>query len=86
MAWRHLHPRRWVTGPRRPIREPATLRSRMKPISRDALVRAARVYKSNKDASQAIGIHPRSFARLCREHGILTPWKRHRQQRQAARS
>jgi len=58
----------------------------MKPINKDAVERVARIYKSNKEASQAIGIHPRSFARLCREHGILTPWMRQRQQRRAARS
>ena len=58
----------------------------MKPINKDAVERVARICKSNKEASQAIGIHPRSFARLCREHGILTPWMRQRQQRRAARS
>ncbi|MFC1525602.1 hypothetical protein ACFL6X_02205 [Candidatus Latescibacterota bacterium] len=58
----------------------------MKPITKDAIERAARIYKSNKEASQAIGIHPGSFARLCRKHGILTPWMRQHQQRGVARS
>lgn len=48
----------------------------MSRISREALERVARIYKSNKEASQAIGLHPRSFARLCRQHGILTPYVR----------
>jgi hypothetical protein len=50
--------------------------SRMSRISREALERVARIYKPNKEASQAIGLHPRSFARLCRQHGILTPYVR----------
>jgi len=58
----------------------------MKPITKDAVERVARMYKSNKEASQAIGIHPGSFARLCRKHRILTPWMRQRQGREAARS
>ena len=35
----------------------------MNSISKEALERVARIYKSNKEASQAIGVHPRSFAR-----------------------
>ena len=48
----------------------------MKPIAREELERVARMYKSNKEASQALGIHPGSFARLCRRHGIPTPYVR----------
>ena len=50
----------------------------MKRICKEDLERVARMYKSNKESSQAIGLHPRSFSRLCREHGILTPYVRHR--------
>lgn len=57
----------------------------MSSVSKDALERVARMYKSNKEASQAIGLHPRSFARLCRQHGILTPYVRQQHQRQVAK-
>ena len=40
--------------------------------------RAARVYKSNKDAGTALGIAPGSFGRLCRRYGIPTPQQRRR--------
>jgi hypothetical protein len=53
----------------------------MKPIAPEVLERVARMYKSNKEASQALGIHPGSFARLCRRHGILTPYVRLRTDR-----
>jgi hypothetical protein len=42
----------------------------MNSISKQALERVARIYKSNKEAGQAIGMHPRSFARLCRQHDL----------------
>ena len=53
----------------------------MKPVSVEDLERVARLYKSNKEASAALGIHPRSFARLCRQHGIPTPYVRRRRAR-----
>ncbi|MCY3763621.1 MAG: hypothetical protein OXH50_20430 [Gemmatimonadetes bacterium] len=53
----------------------------MKPVSVEDLERVARLYKSNKEASAALGIHPRSFARLCRQHGISTPYVRRRRAR-----
>ncbi len=40
----------------------------MNRIDKEALERVARIYKSNKEASQVIRVHPRSFARMCREH------------------
>ena len=49
-------------------------------VNSDALARAARVYHSNADAARAVGCHPLSFARLCREHGIETPGARRRRQ------
>ena len=58
----------------------------MNHIDKEALERVARIYKSNKEASQAIRVHPRSFARMCREHGITTPYVRLCNDRQAARA
>ena len=49
-----------------------------KGITREQVERAARMYKSNQDAGQAMGVHPRSFARLCRRYGIETPYVRRR--------
>ncbi len=49
-----------------------------KGISRDQVERVARIYKTNEDASRALGIEMRSFGRLCRRHGIETPWARKR--------
>lgn len=57
----------------------------MNRVNKQALERVARIYKSNKEASQAIGLHPRSFSRLCRQHGILTPYVRQRNQRKVTR-
>ncbi len=50
-----------------------------KGITRAQVERVARIYKSNQDAGQALGIDPRSFARLCRRHGIQTPYVRRHQ-------
>ena len=55
----------------------------IKPVSRSEIERAARLYNTNKEASEALGIHPRSFARSCRKFGILTPYARRRQARRA---
>ena len=58
-----------------------------KQITRERLERVARMYKSNQDASQALGIKMRSFGRLCRNYGIQTPYVRKcRLRREAARS
>ena len=48
----------------------------MKKTPLDALTRVARMYKSNSDASRALGITPQAFARLCRQHSIETPHAR----------
>ena len=57
----------------------------MDKVSRDAVERVARIYNHNKDASQALGISLRYFARLCRHYGIETPYARRRRRIQAAR-
>ena len=42
------------------------------------LERVAKMSKSNKEASAALGIAPASFSRACRRHGIATPQARRR--------
>ena len=42
------------------------------------LTRVARLYRQNSQAAAVLGIATRSFSRLCREHGIETPWARER--------
>ena len=44
----------------------------------EILQRAARVYKTNKDAGAALGLSMRGFSRACRRHGIETPYARRR--------
>jgi hypothetical protein len=48
----------------------------MEQTDRKRLERVARLYASNRGASQALGITPGSFGRLCRRYGIETPYKR----------
>ena len=50
----------------------------MERISRERVERVARIYASNKDASQVLGITLGSFGRLCRKLGIETPYARRR--------
>jgi hypothetical protein len=50
----------------------------MEKTARDRIERVARIYPSNREASQALGIHPGSFGRLCRRYGIETPYSRRR--------
>jgi len=57
----------------------------MDKVSRDSVSRAARIYKQNKDASDALGISLRYFARLCRQYEIETPYARHRRHIQEAK-
>ena len=53
--------------------------------SRDAVERVARIYNQNNDASLALGISLRYFARLCRHYGIETPYARRRRRIHDAR-
>jgi hypothetical protein len=48
---------------------------------RQLIERAARLYASNKEASQALGIALGSFGRLCQQYGIETPYARKRRRR-----
>ncbi|MFH1567857.1 MAG: hypothetical protein ABIL09_07630 [Gemmatimonadota bacterium] len=51
----------------------------MKKTPLDQIQRVARIYKSNADASRALGITTQAFGRLCRQHGIETPHARRAQ-------
>ena len=56
------------------------MRSGERGMDRDRVERVARMYSSNKAAGQALGIASRSFSRLCRQHGIESPYARKRRQ------
>ena len=47
--------------------------------------RAALLYRTNKDASAALGIAKQSFVRICRRHHIATPSARRQNRRTALR-
>ena len=53
----------------------------MQLTSRDRVERAAKIYASNKEASNALGIAAGSFGRLCLRYGIDTPYARRRRRR-----
>jgi hypothetical protein len=53
----------------------------MRQVKREELERVARMYKSNEDASRALGMSLGGFSRACRRHGIATPFTRRRRQR-----
>jgi hypothetical protein len=57
----------------------------MDKVSRDEIERVARMYNQNKDASSALGISLRYFARLCRHYGVETPYARRRRRIHTAR-
>ena len=57
----------------------------MNKVSSQEIERVARIYNQNKDASAALGISLRYFARLCRHYGIDTPYARRRRRLQDAR-
>jgi len=54
-------------------------------IPKEQIERAARVYRTNRLASNALGIHLATFSRLCREYGVVTPFERRRQQSRTMR-
>ena len=47
-------------------------------VNRKELERAARVYRTNKDAAAALGIAQETLGRACKREGIETPWARER--------
>lgn len=48
----------------------------MEMISRERIERVARLYASNQEASQALGIAMPTFGRLCRQYGVESPYAR----------
>ena len=54
-------------------------------IERERIERVARMYPSTKAASQALGIAPGSFSRLCRQYESETPRSRRRRRGHHAR-
>jgi hypothetical protein len=55
--------------------------TKMEKFDKIRVERAARIYASNRDAGQALGIAPGSFGRLCRRFGIETPKARRQRSR-----
>ncbi len=53
----------------------------MHKIDPERIERAARMYASNQEASNALGIAAGSFSRLCRQYKIETPYARKRRRR-----
>ncbi|MFC1526514.1 hypothetical protein ACFL6X_06870 [Candidatus Latescibacterota bacterium] len=54
-------------------------------FTREQLERVARMYKTVGEAAAALQLDTRSFARLCRQHGIENPYQRRlRERREAA--
>ena len=47
-------------------------------FDQETIERVARMYRSNGDASRALGITLRSFSRLCNKYGIETPYAKRR--------
>jgi hypothetical protein len=54
-------------------------------IERAQIERVARMYRSNQDASQALGITIRSFSRLCHKYEVESPHSRRRRTLSEAR-
>ena len=56
--------------------------ARSRVVSKEEVVRAARMYHTNADAAAALGIPRDSFSKLCQRHGVETPSARMRRQRE----
>jgi hypothetical protein len=52
----------------------------------EQIERAARLYRSVKEAGEALGISGHSFSRMCKRHDIVTPSERIRRQRKATKA
>ena len=79
-------PSRWV-----PVFRPGTRLKRLggpkrtrrpRIVSKEEVVRAARMYHTNADAAAALGIPSGSFGKLCQRPGVETPSARMRRQRE----
>ena len=53
----------------------------MRKMPREEIERAARLYKSNKDASLTLGITLQAFGRICKRYDVETPFERKRMRR-----
>ena len=53
-----------------------------KKLTRNEVERAARVYRMNKDAWQALGISDKTFVKLCHRYGVVTPAEREKRRRE----
>jgi len=53
----------------------------LREIPREWVERAARMYRRNTEAAESLGITTRSFSRVCRRHGIDTPYVRQQKER-----
>lgn len=58
----------------------------MRKVPKDQIERAARLYRSNKDASLALGITLQAFGRICRRYEVETPHARRRRRQNEARA
>lgn len=50
-------------------------------ITQERLERVCRMYKTNADASRALGVKGSTVKRLCERFGIQTPTERHKGER-----
>ena len=57
-----------------------------RPISREAVERVCRVYRTSRDAAAAREITRVALNRLCRRYGLETPHTRHRREVREARA
>ena len=55
-------------------------------FDRETIERVARIYKSNQDASMALGITLCSFGRLCNKYDVKTPYVKRLRRAHAAQS
>ena len=49
------------------------------PLPPEQIERAARIYRTSKEAAAAIGCSSVHFQRLCKRYGVLTPIQRRKQ-------
>lgn len=51
-------------------------------VTRNEVERAARVYRTNTDASHALEMAEKTFVELCHRYGIVTPAERENRRRE----
>ena len=55
-------------------------------ISKERIERVARIYASNQEARQVLGVSTKTFHEICRKYGIETPHARKLRRQQEARA